>query len=58
KADRLVISAGGIMSPEEVKTRLSMGADLVQVYSALVFHGPFFIQQTLKNLTKPTRSQA
>lgn len=39
--DRLVlISAGGIESSEEAKERLSAGANLVQIYSALVYEGP------------------
>jgi dihydroorotate dehydrogenase len=43
RKDMLLVSAGGIMSPEDVFERLQMGADLVQIYSALVFHGPHFI---------------
>lgn len=38
----LLVSAGGVMTPEDVFERLHMGADLVQIYSALVFHGPGF----------------
>ncbi|MCS6838274.1 MAG: quinone-dependent dihydroorotate dehydrogenase [Bdellovibrionaceae bacterium] len=34
-----IVSCGGIMTPEDVRNRLGMGADLVQVYSALVFEG-------------------
>ena len=42
---KLVVSCGGIMTPEDVFERLRMGADLVQVYSALVFSGPYFFNQ-------------
>ncbi|WP_413582536.1 quinone-dependent dihydroorotate dehydrogenase [Bdellovibrio sp. HCB288] len=38
----LIVSAGGILTPDDVFERLQMGADLVQIYSALVFHGPRF----------------
>lgn len=38
----LLVSAGGVLTPEDVFERLQMGADLVQIYSALVFHGPHF----------------
>lgn len=38
----LLVSVGGILTPNEVKERLDLGADLVQVYSALVFGGPGF----------------
>lgn len=37
-----IISVGGILSPQEVWYRLELGADLVQVYSALVFEGFLF----------------
>jgi dihydroorotate dehydrogenase len=46
KEDRLLISAGGVMSPQDVKDRLDLGADLVQVYSALIFEGPRFFKRT------------
>ncbi|MCH2533687.1 MAG: quinone-dependent dihydroorotate dehydrogenase [Bdellovibrionales bacterium] len=46
----LLISTGGILSAADVKTRLNAGANLVQVYSALIFEGPLFFQKTLKTL--------
>lgn len=49
---RLVISTGGIMSEQDVIERLEMGADLVQVYSALIFEGPFFIKKCIQSLKK------
>lgn len=42
RKDLLLVSTGGILTPEDVFERLQMGADLVQIYSALVFHGPSF----------------
>jgi dihydroorotate dehydrogenase len=36
----VLISAGGIETPEDVKRRLDAGATLVQIYSALIFDGP------------------
>lgn len=44
RGDTLIVSAGGVMSPQDVFERLDMGADLVQVYSALIFHGPRFFR--------------
>lgn len=35
-----LISAGGINSPEEGRTRFELGADLVQVYSGMIYEGP------------------
>ncbi len=47
---RLIISAGGVLSGEEAATRLSLGADLVETYSGLVFHGPKFFDRALRHL--------
>jgi dihydroorotate dehydrogenase len=44
KKDILLVSVGGIMTPADVEERLQMGADLVQVYSTLIFNGPGFFQ--------------
>lgn len=41
---RLIVSAGGVMSASDVQKRLDAGADLVQVYSALIFEGPGFFR--------------
>ena len=46
--DKLVISCGGVLSPQEVFERLRLGADLVQVYSALVFKGYGFFGSVYK----------
>jgi dihydroorotate dehydrogenase len=45
RGDKLIVSAGGILSPEDVFERLQMGADLVEIYSALIFEGPGFFHQ-------------
>lgn len=44
----LLVSAGGVLSAEEVFERLQMGADLVQIYSALIFHGPSFFHEVAR----------
>lgn len=48
RAGKLIVSVGGVMSPEDVAERLKMGADLVQVYSALIFEGPMFFRKVAK----------
>jgi dihydroorotate dehydrogenase len=45
RKDLLIVSSGGILSSADVFERLEMGADLVQVYSALIFSGPRFFRQ-------------
>ena len=43
-----VVSAGGIMCPEDAKRRLDMGAALVQVYTGLVYAGPGLVQKIIR----------
>jgi dihydroorotate dehydrogenase len=43
-----VVSAGGIMNPEDAKRRLDMGAVLVQVYTGLVYAGPGLVQKIIR----------
>jgi dihydroorotate dehydrogenase len=51
---KLIVSVGGVMSADDVNERLGMGADLVQVYSALIFNGPLFFRQVARwQLAKP-----
>ncbi len=45
-----VVSAGGIMSPDDAKRRLDMGAALVQVYTGLIYRGPALVQEIVKAL--------
>ena len=44
RSGKLIISAGGAMTPQDVFERLQMGADLVEIYSALIFEGPGFFR--------------
>ncbi len=53
--EKLLISVGGVSTTEEICWRLDQGADLVQMYSALVFEGPFFFRKMLTQLqSNPT----
>ena len=45
-----VVSAGGIMSPEDAKKRLAMGASLVQVYTGLIYRGPKLVKEIVESL--------
>ena len=46
----ILISVGGIDSAEEAYKRLKAGANLVQIFSALVFHGPCLIRDINKGI--------
>jgi dihydroorotate dehydrogenase len=52
---KLVVSVGGILSADDVTERLELGADLVQVYSALIFEGPRFFLKVAK-CQRPSRN--
>ncbi len=45
RKDKLIVSVGGVMEPEDVFERIEIGADLVQVYSTIIFEGPWFFEK-------------
>ena len=49
KSQKLVISVGGVMTADDVFERISMGADLVEVYTALIFSGLNFFRKVEKS---------
>lgn len=53
-----VIASGGVMTPEEAAWRLRAGAALVQVYTGLVYGGPFFVKNILKHLSSKEPADA
>ncbi|MBX2988719.1 MAG: quinone-dependent dihydroorotate dehydrogenase [Bdellovibrionaceae bacterium] len=46
---KLLVSVGGVMTGDDVFERLSLGADLVQAYSALVLEGPGFFRRVARH---------
>jgi dihydroorotate dehydrogenase len=38
---------GGIMSSEDAKRRLELGATLIQIYTGLIYYGPGLVKKTL-----------
>jgi len=45
-----IISAGGIMNPDDAKKRLALGASLVQVYTGLIYRGPNLVREIVESL--------
>ena len=45
-----VVSAGGVMNPDDAKKRLALGASLVQVYTGVIYAGPALVKQIVANL--------
>lgn len=43
-----IVSVGGILSPEDAKKRLALGASLIQMYTGLVYRGPALVKEIVK----------
>ena len=48
--DLPLVSVGGIDSPDEARARLAAGADLVQIYTGLIYEGPGLITGIVRSL--------
>lgn len=46
-----IIGVGGIMSGEDAKSKIAAGANLVQIYSGLIYKGPRLIQEVAQALS-------
>jgi dihydroorotate dehydrogenase len=45
-----IIGVGGIMTPGDAKAMLDAGAELIQVYSGMIYWGPNFVRDILESL--------
>jgi dihydroorotate dehydrogenase len=45
-----IIGVGGVEDADSSKQHFDAGADLVQIYSGLIFSGPGVVKKILKNL--------
>ena len=54
-----IIGVGGILSAQDAVSKIDAGADLVQIYTGLIYRGPELVQQTalaIKNSRQTTRT--
>lgn len=51
-----IISVGGIMNPYEAKKRLQEGANLIQLYSGLIYEGPWLVRRILNALNTSNKN--
>ena len=51
-SDIALIASGGVMTAEDAAARLDAGADLVQIYTALIYAGPALPRQILAALQR------
>ncbi|HVF24931.1 MAG TPA: quinone-dependent dihydroorotate dehydrogenase [Anaerolineales bacterium] len=42
-----IVSAGGIMNPDDAKRRLDLGATLIQLYTGLIYAGPGLVKKIM-----------
>jgi dihydroorotate dehydrogenase len=49
-SEYLLISVGGVSSVVQAVERVRLGADLVQVYTGLIYQGPFWPKRLAKAL--------
>ena len=47
-----IIGVGGIMSPSDALEKLDAGATLVQIYTGLIYYGPFMVRDILSRLVR------
>ena len=50
-----LIGVGGISSGEDAVEKLNLGADLVQMYTGLVYHGPALVNDCLAAIARRVR---
>lgn len=46
--EKVIIGVGGICSPEDALQKLKSGADLVQIYSGMVYYGPDLVKDSIE----------
>lgn len=46
-----IIGVGGIFSGQDVMQKLKLGANLVEVYTGLIYDGPFLVKEILKEIS-------
>lgn len=49
-----IIGMGGVFNAADVNTLMKAGASLVQIYTALIYEGPFLLSKILKDLNTHT----
>jgi dihydroorotate dehydrogenase len=50
--EKIIIGVGGIHSPEDAHQKMMAGADLVQIYTGLVYEGPGLIKKIVNSQEK------
>jgi dihydroorotate dehydrogenase len=51
----VIISVGGVETPEDAWVRLAAGATLVQAYTGFIYHGPLWPRRMHRGLARRLR---
>jgi dihydroorotate dehydrogenase len=52
-----IVGVGGVMSPADALSKLEAGADLVQIYTGLIYEGPGLVSRCAKAMKAQNRSE-
>ena len=52
-----IIGVGGVMSAEDAVSKIDAGADVVQIYTGLIYNGPELVAQSAKAIRNATHSR-
>jgi dihydroorotate dehydrogenase len=50
-----IIGVGGILSGDDARAKLAAGADLVQLYTGLIYRGPALVSECARALKAASR---
>jgi dihydroorotate dehydrogenase len=50
-----IIGVGGIMSGADAASKIKAGADLVQIYTGLIYQGPALVREAALAIQKASR---
>jgi dihydroorotate dehydrogenase len=53
-----IIGVGGVMSGQHAQDKLAAGADVVQIYTGLIYKGPALVQEVARALARDRRAGA
>ena len=53
-----IIGVGGILSAADAKAKIAAGADVVQIYTGLIYRGPALVREAAQALLQHSRSAA
>lgn len=53
--EKVIIAAGGIMSADDALEKIHAGANLVQIYTGFIYHGPGLIKQIVEKINNPNK---